>query len=184
MVSIYVEGKADKRFIEDTIKYLELDNILTPEIIITNGYQGLKHYKQKIELTKDLGGLNIVIFDADQNKSEKEVSIKMMDEIASYFFFPNNNDNGDLEDLLSQIINPDHKGILDCFEDYQTCVKDKGEYILPNKKARIYAYCEAVLPKKSMEVQEDKRNYLDQEIWKMDSPAMNPLLEFLRICLK
>ena len=49
-------------------------------------------------------------------------------------------------------------------------------YVRPNRKAKIYAYCEAI----GSEPKEDKRNYLNPSWWNLDVAAMAPLKSFLR----
>ena len=49
-------------------------------------------------------------------------------------------------------------------------------YVKPNKKAKIYAYCEAI----GSEAKEDKRNYLNPLWWNLDNGALEPLKSFLR----
>jgi hypothetical protein len=52
--------------------------------------------------------------------------------------------------------------------------------MLPNKKAMIYAYCEAILPYKEKEkVKENKRDYLNTELWKIDTDYLLPLKTFI-----
>ncbi len=185
MNSLFVEGKADEKFVFDLIYFLnpEFSNIV--KIIPTNGFQNISKFKNQIEKTKDFGGQNLIIFDADDNIETKQdliakIAHELNLEIAT-FFFPNNSDNGCLEDLLSQIINPKHQGIIDCFEQYQLCLsKQETKYTLPNKKAKIYAYLEALLSsQKSAQIKEENRNYLDREIWDLDSENLTPLKNFL-----
>lgn len=188
-VSIFVEGIADEKFIEDLFKSIDpLNN--TKEIIVTDGYTNLKKFENKISFTNDLGGKNYIIFDADQNKSEKIFEINRIENLLNcsikYFFLPNNEDPGDFEDLLKQIINPEHQIIIDCFDRYQTCLNSNDyDYTLPSKKALIYAYCEAILEKKdSKQIKEKNRNYFNTELWNIESEALNPLKEFLKKILK
>ena len=99
----------------------------------------------------------------------------------NFFFFPDNESPGDLEDLLLRIINPEHQIIIDCFQEYQGCLENVDDYILPNKKAMIFAYCEALLPKKeAKKIREEHRDYLDEKLWNIHSEFLEPIKEFLR----
>ena len=187
-VSIFVEGIADKKFIEDLFKSINPLNSIE-EIIVTKGYTNLKNFEPKISFTNDLEGKNYIIFDADQNKSDKIFEINRIENLLKcsikYFFLPNNEDPGDLEDLLKQIINPTHQIIIDCFDHYQTCLNSNDyDYTLPNKKALIFAYCEAILEKNSKQIKEKNRDYFNKKLWDIESEALNPLKEFLKKILK
>jgi hypothetical protein len=183
-ISIYVEGPADKKFISDVIKHLN-PQIKIDEIIAIDGYTNLFKFENNISLRNDFGGRNFIVFDADENISDKIYEIKRINNKLNckieYFFFPDNSDTGDLEDLLIKIINPEHKVVLDCFENYQNCLSKNNNYTLPNKKALIYAYCEALLSKKdSKYIKESNRDYLNEKLWNINATALNPLKEFLK----
>lgn len=188
-VSIFVEGPYDKKFIEDLLKFLDPPgNKIKP--IVIEGYTNLINFKTEIEKTNDLKGKNFIIFDADNNKNKKKTQIgkieKELDCSIDYFFMPNDHDNGDLEDLLMKMINPKHQVIFDCFDSYQKCLTSSTRnYTLPNKKARIFAYCEAILDKKEDEmIDGKKRDYLDTRLWDLHAEFLNPLKIFLEKIIK
>ncbi len=100
-----------------------------------------------------------IIFDADKKESQerdagfdnklkyireefKEKGIDFPRE--QIFLFPNNQDDGDLETLLSEIAN--HKEFINCFESYLDCIKNKEHYkpIKNIRKSMWYAYLEAL----------------------------------------
>ncbi len=71
----------------------------------------------------------------------------------------------------------EHQIICQCFNEYEACLSNCGSaYVLPNKKAKIYAYCEAL----GTETNAKKRDYGDPAYWNLDAPALDPLKEFLR----
>jgi hypothetical protein len=184
IVSIFVEGIADKKFIEDFFRYLDPSKTITG-IVVVDGYTNLYKYEPKISYTNDVGGRNYIIFDTDEDRGEKIFEINRIENklkcSIEFFFLPNDKDSGNLEDLLQQMINPKHQIILDCFNGYQTCLGKAGGYTLPNKKALIYAYCEAILKKKdSKKIKEKNRDYLDKELWDIESEYLNPLKKFLK----
>ena len=61
------------------------------------------------------------------------------------FLFPNNNDIGELEDLLEQIIYKENQPVMDCWSDYEKSLAEiklpwkQGEPLtIPAKKTKIY----------------------------------------------
>ena len=193
MHSIYVEGPGDKKFVEDFIKLISLDNLIS-EVTPVGGWPGLRLLGPKLLERFDLGGKNLVVFDADSDKENKE---RWLDELENElnselldrdkgqfniesqaslkferFFFPNNHDEGELETLLLQCINQEHSHILDCFEAYKVCIANQNQYVLPDNKSKIYAYCQAILGK-------NKRNYLDKRLWNFDNFNAKPFKDFL-----
>lgn len=76
-----------------------------------------------------------------------------------FFLFPNNQDDGDLEDLLLEIAN--HKEFINCFESYLDCIKKKEHYkpIKNIRKSKWYAYLEAL----GLENLYTKKNIFDTE---------------------
>jgi len=196
MTYIFVESSTDdKYFIEAIIKYLNLD-INKFYFISTNGYTNLNLVKQEFDKANDLNYKTFVIFDADYNETsggytkrkkylndkKKELNIEF-----DLFLFPNNNDDGTLEDLLEKIVNPKHKGIIDCFENYENCLKkykdNNGSFLYrsPIQKSKIFAYIDAFKKTKKQE-EEYKKNhtlYLNSEYWKLNSEYLKPLLSFI-----
>ena len=63
-----------------------------------------------------------------------------------------------------------------CFREYETGLHSYSKsYRLPNPKARIYAYCEAL----SIEPHHSKRDYSDPLYWVLNASALEPLKQFL-----
>src|SRR5690242_3572634 len=102
-VQIFVEGIADKKFLEDYLKYLEISNCLVSVIGDKNNSGG----KDKIVLSIPIfqenyikGIKNVIIFDADEISKTIE-DFANYDFIKSYeidvFLFPNDKIDGDLE---------------------------------------------------------------------------------------
>ncbi len=71
---------------------------------------------------------------------------------------------------------PDYRAIYGCFDDYEACLcRLDPQYTRPGRKARIYAYCEAV----GAATGPDK-NYSDAKHWNADAPVLKPLQQLLR----
>ena len=77
---------------------------------------------------------------------------------------------------LEEMAVSDHRVVYDCLKKYEDCLLSNGKYQLPNPKGRIYAYCEAL----NIETHPSKRNYGDSEYWDLNTPALEPLEQFLR----
>ncbi|WP_024773789.1 DUF3226 domain-containing protein [Helicobacter pylori] len=134
---IYVEGK-DKLFSDEFCKRIE--NILKNKN---------QEYRQVC-----------IIFDADIKKENQESDAGFDNKLKhickelkekgidfpreQIFLFPNNQDDGDLEDLLLKIAK--HDEFLKCFEGYLECIKSKEHYkpIKNIRKTKWYAYLEAL----------------------------------------
>ncbi|WP_273388601.1 DUF3226 domain-containing protein [Barnesiella viscericola] len=119
---------------------------------------------------------------------EKEMMIK---EISfSYFLYPNNHDDGDVEILMEQAVRRDlHSIFFDCFEDYERCVsrvKDKEGnplYNVPSLKNKLHTYMSA---QKLTNQQRRKDHWLfgDERFWNLNVPQLQPLKDFLKINLR
>lgn len=176
---IIVEGKEDYFFLKNYLSHIKKDS-LSIHLRQAGGKDGIveEYIKQLIgELERKYGHEIeiIVIADADKNTREK-VSKKLRGLKYDLFLFPDNSNNGNLEDLLEQIILPEEEGIFECFENYKKCLKERNKgYQLPNKKGKIYSYKEALgaLDK------ERKEKQFKSEYWDFDSSALDPLKHFL-----
>ncbi|GHP80040.1 hypothetical protein VN1272_05350 [Helicobacter pylori] len=147
-----------------------------------------------------------IIFDADKKESQesdagfdnklehicKELKEKRIDfPREQIFLFPNNQDDGDLEDLLLEIAK--HEEFINCFESYLDCIKKKEHYkpIKNIRKSKWYAYLEVL----GLENLYTKKNIFDtegkvkdqykgdyeklQEVIGFDSKSLVPLKKFL-----
>ncbi len=106
------------------------------EIIEVGGCSKLSDdiYISQLEDNQELGGINIVIFDADYqsigngNKGfnscqQKLEGIKRENNVSfESFLWPNNSDDGIVEELLRKLIPTDKEVIYSCIESHQTCL--------------------------------------------------------------
>ncbi|MGL2531181.1 DUF3226 domain-containing protein [Helicobacter pylori] len=210
-ILIYTEGKSDRNFLgwylnflkcQDHFDMLDIegkDKLISGEFpekirkILNNEHQT---YKQVC-----------IIFDADKKESQerdagfdnklKHICEKFKEKGIDFqreqiFLFPNNQDDGDLETLLSEIAN--YKEFINCFESYLDCIK-KTEHYKPIKnirKNKWYAYLEAL----GLEYLYTKKNIFDniggkvkneyeedyeklKKAIKFESELLNPLKNFL-----
>lgn len=179
---IFVEGVDDKNFVESLIREFELQSLKVQPI--HGGVHHLENVAPKLKSVHGLGQGVVIILDADQdidgrrrevNEQIVEHSLRVSEEHV--FLLPDNHQPGNLETLLEELAFCTHRNIFNCLDAYGTCLEQaSADYTAPGGKGRIYAYCEAlgVKPKGS------ERNYLDQNRWNLNAPAIEPLMRFLR----
>ena len=121
---IIVEGDADKKFFEDYYHHVfgekaPIGSITHPgKDGDTGGYQKLRSEDAigAMRQNTDLGGINLVIFDADEDIETRRAELLAIKEEFGVefelFLLPNDKDAGALEDLLEKIINPACHGLL------------------------------------------------------------------------
>ena len=195
LYTIYVEGIADVRFFSQYIQHLF--GVMVPEerIVKLDGWTNLKGttWQQRMRAITDKGGTNIVIIDADNDietrrsdilawKTENDLDFEL-------FLLPNNKDAGALENLLENIINPNNRPILDCWENYEKELvtldipgRTPPPLTTPAKKTKIYGYLEAMLGESKSQkelIKEAYRNYENTQHWNLDAEYLEPLKEFL-----
>lgn len=197
MIRIFVEGR-DADFLDKYLISLFGENKGRWEFISTGGYGKLHLLDQKFRENTDNGGVNLVIFDADCEKNSggfsgrKQYLEEKLEELsisAEIFLFPNHHDDGDFEFLLENIVNEEHRCLLECFEGYEKCVGGHTDsngnpiYITPNRKSKIYAYVESI--KKSRSERERFKNskeffFDNSKYWNLNAEYLSPLKDFLQ----
>ena len=198
---IIVEGDADKKFFEDY--YHHIFGEKAPKGSITHpgkdgdtgGYQKLKS-EDAIGLMRqntDMGGINLVIFDADEDTESRRAELLAVKEEFGVefelFLLPNDKDAGALEDLLENIINPNNRPVMDCWQTYEEKLREvrissktPPTLTIPAKKTKIYAYLETLLEKSRSQkklIKDANRNYKNTQHWNLDAEYLEPLKEFL-----
>ena len=192
---IIVEGDADKRFIGQYVKHLFGEDIPEEKLVTTNGKDKLKKSASinRMRTMTDQGGVNLVIFDSDDDFNSRKQDIndwKIENNLEfELFLFPNNNLSGELEDLLENIINVNNRPILDCWENYEKGLKvldipgrTPPPLTTPAKKTKIYGYLEALLfasNKDKEKIKERNRDYTNTLHWNLDAQYLEPLKDFL-----
>ena len=189
---IFVEGDADKKFLSDYYHHLFHDNAPKNSIIHTGeleekngGYKKLTNEVniREMRINSDQGGINLVIFDADEDVEARRAELlaikKKYDVEFELFLIPNNKEAGALEDLLESIINPNNRPIMDCWEDYEKELvkldipgRTPPPLTTPDKKTKIYGYLEALLGESKSQkdkIKEVNRNYEDTRYWNLDA---------------
>ena len=182
-VQIYVEGKADQRFIED---YLIHIGKIVPKSTVNqcNGNGLTEPLAAKIKEEHKAGNKIIIIFDADSNRltSLSNIQRKLPSlSGADIFLFPNNHDTGTLENLLLKLIPTPKSDILNCFESLIQCFRGtisakNNELTLPDNKIKLYTYTSIHTGEKANET---ARNYLNPNLWDLNNSYLDPLKTFL-----
>ena len=204
-VSIYVEGDADKRFIEDYISFLASQNtsIVLPDdwksrIQKTGGWTTIDSDKGEfarvnMHKTTNRGGVNLVIFDADNDIDTRRKEIEKIRNkyglLFELFLLPNNTNTGALEELLEQVINPENLCILECWRHYEDELKQQyipwknpHEPTTPSSKSKIYAYLEALVGtshKEKDKIKDKERDFLNSNHWNLTANGLIQLRDFL-----
>ena len=182
---LFVEGKADDKFLRDYILFLLKDGDPNDlDIIRLDGWTNIPKVEPKFKEHSDAGHINLLILDADDNPIQRRRQILGYKNTIGIdfelFLLPNDQDSGNLETILCQIISQNHQPIFDCFDRYQDCLRNNPTYHVPNLKSKIFAYLEALLPPNQSEMcQDHERNYLNADHWDLDNPNLDPLRKFL-----
>jgi hypothetical protein len=191
---VFVEGKADKKFIEDYISHLSGEDFsLNFKVNPIGGIGELENTKPLFITNDKTGTKNILILDADGKpdgrKSEITAFISKTGIDIDFFLFPNDSGKGDLETLLQEIINLKNKAIFECWDAYEVCLSSKENvystnknYTTPARKTKIYAYLEAMLGTSKAQkelLKEEKRNYQEVNHWDLNHSFLDPLKSFL-----
>jgi hypothetical protein len=200
-IKIFCEGISDQRFLRDFIS-LNYNITITDKQLKDNsvihclgGWSKLSKLKSRI--TKDFSDYTSLIFlDADDiNTVDKSGIIETRDYIDKLmsswdwekydkYIFPNNeNSEGEVEDFLENIINPNNKNIFDCWRIFEDCLKVKNyNYNIPAKKSKIYLYHEVLHGDSSSEklkCKDSGRDFKNENLWELQ-PNKNQYLSNLK----
>ena len=193
---IVVEGIADETFIRQYLYHLFGQKVPENFILKTDGKDNLKSSVaiNRMRSMTDQGGINLVIFDADDDCEARRSSILEWKEQNGLefelFLLPNNEEKGELEDLLENIINPNNRPILECWEHYEKELvtlnipgRTPPPLTTPAKKTKIYGYLEALLgtsENDKKKIKEREREYHNSLHWNLNAEYLLPLKEFLK----
>ena len=167
------------------------------EIIDVGGKDKLTMFDNQMREATRNHEKNLVIFDCDfvatggglENRRKNFEDMKWsLDVDVDYFLFPNNHDEGAFEDMLLHIINPAHKGIMDCFVRYEQCMAKRNEemgedcYSLPNVKAKIYTYITSFKRnnRENESVKSGNWDFGNSNYWDLNNIYLSPLISFLK----
>ena len=209
-ILIFCEGVTDQIFISDCLEMLygipcqripkkvrsqnvEVTFNGNSEIIDVGGCSKLTDpiYISLMEDNSELGGINIIIFDADapgaiktkpgkignngfSNCMTKLNALKTNKNLSfDFYIWPNHSQDGMIEDLLRQLIPSEKKPILNCIESHKNCLQSLAienlKYAEIKEQIGFYLY---TLQQAS---ESRKRNYKDSSFWNLDFEAIEDL---------
>lgn len=166
------------------------------EVVGVDGWTNITNQRYDFKQNTDEGGKNLVIFDADEEqngggfekrKAELEDLKKQVEIEFELFLWPNNQDNGDFELLLSQAINTKHQCLLDCYDEFENNVRkhdpNEEKYVMPGRKGKIYTYetLHKGLQKFEKEIKAGYWQFDNPEYWNLNAIQLKPLVEFLSL---
>ena len=165
------------------------------EIVGTGGYTNLDQFAVQMQRNTDNGIKNLVIFDADfpkeggfEKRKAELLSVKAEKGVDfELFLFPNNKDDGTFEHLLEHLATEEHKGLLECFEGYESCIRGRNnpKYISPDQKAKMYAYVSTQTDPKDIKMfKKGDWRFNQTDLWNLDVDYLTSLKDFLSSHLK
>lgn len=190
---IIVEGLADLVFFEQYYRHLFGKPAPKGFVFKTDGKDNLPKFANQMRTMSANGGINLVVFDADDDieaRRKELLSIKEQFGVEfELFLLPNDKEAGALEDMLENIINPNNKPIFECWEGYEKELvkldipgRTPPSLTTPAKKTKIYGYLEAYHGETKREkelIKEANRNYADPRLWNLDAEYLGALKGFL-----
>lgn len=191
---IIVEGLADLVFFEQYYRHLFGKSAPNGFVFKTDGKDNLPKFANQMRTMSANGGINLVVFDADDDIEARRKELLAIKEQFGVefelFLLPNDKEVGALEDLLENIINPNNKPIFECWEGYEKELvkldipgRTPPPLTTPAKKTKIYGYLEAYHGETKREkelIKEANRNYADPRLWDLDAEYLGALKEFLK----
>jgi hypothetical protein len=168
------------------------------EIVEVGGCSMLTNdlFIQAMKETEELNGTNIIIFDADfpsdvegkgtGNRGFKSCVQKLEDIKKNhsvkfeYLIWPNHSKDGEIEDLLRQLIPKEREPILDCICTHQDCLKSLE--LLNLRIAEPKEIIGYYLHTSFQESNVSRRDYKDSVFWNLDFESiddLNKLRQFL-----
>jgi hypothetical protein len=182
-VVFFVESKkSDAKFLIDFIEERFGIKFYTNDFIELGSWSGYKNeVKKYTELYTDK--VQITILDADNSfkdrKKEVESDFEKLGIESNLFLFPNNCEDGNLENILATIAS--RQDLINCFQAYEECVK-----LFPKKlnDARIYSYLDMLLHpnplQSNLDLRKDEnRDYRNKEHWNLNNDYLDALHNFL-----
>lgn len=190
---IIVEGLADLVFFEQYYRHLFGKSAPNGFVFKTDGKDNLPKFANQMRTMSANGGINLVVFDADDDIEARRKELLAIKEQFGVefelFLLPNDKEAGALEDLLENIINPNNKPIFECWEGYEKELvkldipgRTPPPLTTPAKKTKIYGYLEAYHGETKREkelIKEVNRNYADPKLWDLDAEYLGALKGFL-----
>lgn len=193
-VCIFIESDKETtnegHFVRHMAKLVYAGDSKEIEIVGTGGYTNLDQFAVQMQRNTDNGIKNLVIFDADfpkeggfEKRKAELLSVKAEKGVDfELFLFPNNKDDGTFEHLLEHLATEEHKGLLECFEGYESCIRGRNnpKYISPDQKAKMYAYVSTQTDPKDIKMfKKGDWRFNQTDLWNLDVDYLTSLKDFL-----
>ena len=206
MNKIFIEAESKK-----TSEYYFLEAIIRKffpaievQFIFMKGVDNLFNQPilNEIKKAKIEGSQILVLVDADseekkwgykRRKDWIEEGMQKYNVSFSYFIYPNNQSEGDVEVLMESAARKDlHKTFFDCFEKYEMCVSGeidksgKPKYNTPNLKGKLHTYMTAqkLSNKQSKRLGRGDWLFDNPDYWNLEVENLQPLKDFFSKFLK
>lgn len=153
--------------------------------------------------SKTAEGINcLAILDADtvekgwgfaKRKADVEKNQQQQGVAFSFFLYPNNGSDGDVEHLMESLARQDlHPTFFSCFRQYEMCVggdvdaDGNQRYNTPDLKGKLHTYMSAQKLSNAQRRRLGRGDWLfdDLNYWDLGREAVQPLVEFLKANLK
>ena len=195
---IVVEGIADEVFISQYFRHIFGYEAPDSCFVKTDGKDNRQTATNRMREMSANGGISLVIFDADKDIDKRRAELLQWKEDENLdfelFLMPNDKDSGALEKLLENIINPNNRPIMECWENYEKELvkldipgRTPPPLTTPAKKTKIYGYLEALLGESKTQkdqIKERYRKYDNIKHWNLYGEYLDPLKKFLTKYLK
>jgi hypothetical protein len=173
-VLIFCEGVTDQIFIADCLEIFYSVKVnreekkakkikMTFESGRIEDIEGCNKLKMPIYLdalkdNSENGGTNLVIFDADEKGRGNNSFVNAIQSLSDikknhqvnfdFYLWPNNCGDGEIENLIRQLIQPSREPVMNCIENHQNCLGATGFNDLRLATAkdliRFYLYANSV----------------------------------------
>jgi len=193
-VCIFIESDKETtnegHFVRHMATLVYAGNSKEIEIVGTGGYTNLDQFAVQMQRNIDNGIKNLVIFDADfpkeggfEKRQAELLNLKEKEKVDfELFLFPNNQDDGTFEHLLEHLATEEHKGLLECFEGYESCIRGRNnpKYVSPDQKAKMYAYVSTQTDPNDIKMfKKGDWRFNQTDLWNLDVDYLTPLKDFL-----
>lgn len=182
------ESKKNRRRNGQSIIRLEI-TFNNGEIIDVGGCSKLtkRLHLENLKDNTEKKGTNLVVFDADvtgrgnnsfRSANQKLENIKTNNEVFfDHYLWPNNENDGEIEDILRKIIVSEREIIMKCIEGHQECLKSTGFKDLRQSSEkdmiRFYIYTHNIEKSESRYA-----DYKDARLWSLNPDEIPELRKF------
>lgn len=189
----FVEGQTDAAFVKEALRRFVSGEHNDDRITQLKGWTSLS--VSVVQRRLDDGDVVLIVFDADDGTKDKGGCIarlaalkhKLGDTLfgnVHVFLLPDNQSDGDLENLLEKMVRDEHRTIIDCcWTGYAKCLAAKeNDYNSPTRKSKMREYAAAI----DQSVWADQgfvKTFANDSVWNWSSPALVPLKDFLKAWL-